>query len=60
MKLRLGVKYSYRRSRKLEQKSVTAEVKRLKQGAFKHRRIGTLHGKMKDEERQSYARVCRW
>lgn len=34
-----------------EQKSVTAEVKRLKQGAFKHRRIGTLHGKMKDEEK---------
>lgn len=34
-----------------EQKSVTAEVKRLKQGAFKHHRIGTLHGKMKDEEK---------
>lgn len=34
-----------------EQKSVTEEVKRLKQGAFKHRRIGTLHGKMKDEEK---------
>lgn len=34
-----------------EQKSVTAEVKRLKQGPFKHRRIGTLHGKMKDEEK---------
>ncbi len=36
-----------------EQKSVTAEVKRLNQGAFKHRRIGTLHGKMKDEEKSA-------
>ncbi len=34
-----------------EVKSVNAEVKRLKQGPFKHRRIGTLHGKMKDEEK---------
>lgn len=34
-----------------EQKSVNEEVKRLKQGAFKHRRIGTLHGKMKDEQK---------
>lgn len=34
-----------------EVKSVNAEVRRLKQGEFKHRRIGTLHGKMKDEEK---------
>ena len=34
-----------------EQKSVTAEVKRLKQGSFRHRRIETLHGKMKDDEK---------
>lgn len=34
-----------------EAKSVNEEVKRLKQGDFKHRRIGTLHGKMKDEEK---------
>ncbi len=34
-----------------EAKSVNEEVKRLKVGAFKHRRIGTLHGKMKDEEK---------
>lgn len=34
-----------------EQKSVNEEVKRLKQGPFKHRRIATLHGKMKDEEK---------
>ena len=38
-------------SEKSDQKSVLEEVKRLKQGAFKHRRIGTLHGKMKDEEK---------
>lgn len=34
-----------------ETKSVNEEVKRLKQSEFKHRRIGTLHGKMKDEEK---------
>lgn len=34
-----------------EAKSVNAEVKRLKANEFKHRRIGTLHGKMKDEEK---------
>lgn len=34
-----------------EAKSVNEEVKRLKVGEFKHRRIGTLHGKMKDEEK---------
>lgn len=34
-----------------EMKSVNAEVKRLKVNEFKHRRIGTLHGKMKDEEK---------
>ncbi len=34
-----------------EAKSVNEEVKRLKTGVFKHRRIGTLHGKMKDEEK---------
>ena len=40
-------------SEKSEAKSVTEEVKRLKQGVFKHRRIGTLHGRMKDEEKAS-------
>lgn len=34
-----------------EKKSVTAEVMRLKKGPFKHRRIETLHGKMKDEDK---------
>jgi ATP-dependent DNA helicase RecG len=34
-----------------EAKSVNEEVKRLKTGVFKHRRIRTLHGKMKDEEK---------
>jgi ATP-dependent DNA helicase RecG len=34
-----------------EAKSVNQEVVRLKQGYFKHRRIKTLHGKMKDEEK---------
>ncbi len=33
-------------------KSVNEEVKRLKSGPFKHRRIGILHGKMKDNEKQ--------
>lgn len=34
-----------------EAKSVNEEVKRLKNGAFKHRRIGMLHGKMKDDDK---------
>lgn len=34
-----------------EVKSVNEEVKRLKNTYFKHRRIGTLHGKMKDDEK---------
>lgn len=34
-----------------EVKSVNEEVKRLKKDIFKTRRIGTLHGKMKDEEK---------
>jgi ATP-dependent DNA helicase RecG len=34
-----------------EVKSVNEEVKRLKKDVFKTRRIGTLHGKMKDEEK---------
>lgn len=34
-----------------EAKSVKKEVERLKSGEFKHRRMGTLHGKMKDEEK---------
>ena len=38
-------------SEKSESKNVTDEVTRLKQGPFKHRRIGMLHGKMKDEEK---------
>lgn len=32
-------------------KSVTEEAKRLQQGAFKHRRIGLLHGRLKSEEK---------
>lgn len=38
-------------SEKSEVKSVNEEIKRLKSGPFKHRRIGILHGKMKDEEK---------
>lgn len=38
-------------SEKSEIKSVNEEVKRLKTSDFKHRRIGILHGKMKDEEK---------
>lgn len=34
-----------------EVKSVNEEIKRLKQGAFKHRKMSTLHGRMKDEEK---------
>lgn len=34
-----------------EAKSVKKEVERLKSVEFKHRRMGTLHGKMKDEEK---------
>jgi ATP-dependent DNA helicase RecG len=34
-----------------EVRSVSEEVKRLKNTYFKHRKIGTLHGKMKDEEK---------
>lgn len=34
-----------------EAKSVKKEVERLKTGEFKHRRMDTLHGKMKDEEK---------
>jgi ATP-dependent DNA helicase RecG len=38
-------------SDKTGQKSVTAELKRLQTGPFKHRKIGLLHGKLKDEEK---------
>lgn len=34
-----------------ESKSVKKEVERLKTGEFKHRRMDTLHGKMKDEDK---------
>lgn len=34
-----------------EAKSVKKEVERLKTGEFKHRRMDTLHGKMKDEDK---------
>ncbi len=34
-----------------EVKSVNEEIKRLKHGPFKARRIASLHGKMKDEEK---------
>lgn len=37
----------------VERKSVLAEVKRLRQGPFKHRTIGVLHGKMKVDEKQA-------
>lgn len=33
--------------------SVQAELKRLKQSVFKHRRIGLLHGKLKSDEKQT-------
>jgi len=32
-------------------KSVKKEIERLKSGPFKHRKMATLHGKMKDEEK---------
>lgn len=35
----------------LGSKSVTAEVERLRKGPFRHRRIGTLHGRLKPAER---------
>lgn len=34
-----------------EVKSVNAELKRLKTNIFKHRKLATLHGKMRDEEK---------
>ncbi len=34
-------------------KSATAEAERLKRGAFKHRRIGLLHGRLRPEEKQA-------
>lgn len=34
-----------------EAKSVKKEIERLKTGEFKHRRMDTLHGKMKDEDK---------
>ena len=34
-------------------KSVIDEAERLRQGPFKHRRIGLLHGKMKADEKQA-------
>lgn len=34
-----------------EAKSVNAELRRLKSSIFKHRRLATLHGKMKDDEK---------
>lgn len=36
-----------------ERKSVEAEYKRLRQGAFKHRTIGLLHGKMTSQEKDA-------
>lgn len=36
-----------------EVKSVEAEYKKLRAGAFKHRTIGLLHGKMKPEEKDA-------
>lgn len=38
-------------SEKSETRNVNDEVKRLKAGPFKHRRLGILHGKMKDDEK---------
>lgn len=35
-----------------EQKSVEAEIKRLRAGPFKHRQIGLLHGKLSPMEKQ--------
>lgn len=36
-----------------EQKSVEAEIKRLRQGPFKHRQIGLLHGKLSSADKQA-------
>lgn len=36
-----------------EQKSVEAEIKRLRQGPFRHRQIGLLHGKLAPAEKQA-------
>lgn len=36
---------------KNERKSVEEEYKKLRQGAFKHRRIGLLHGRLKSSEK---------
>ncbi len=36
-----------------EQKSVEAEIKRLRQGPFKHRQIGLLHGKLSPADKQA-------
>ena len=36
-----------------DRKSVEAEYKRLRQGAFKHRTIGLLHGKMSSQEKEA-------
>lgn len=38
-------------SKDSEVKSVNEEAKRLMQGYFKHRKVGTLHGKMKEVEK---------
>ncbi len=38
-------------------KSVTAEAERLQAGAFKHRRIGVVHGKQKPGERDEVMRL---
>lgn len=37
----------------LEQKSVEAEIKRLRQGPFRHRQIGLLHGKLAPADKQA-------
>jgi ATP-dependent DNA helicase RecG len=36
-----------------EQKSVEAEIKRLRQGPFRHRQIGLLHGKLSATDKQA-------
>lgn len=36
-----------------EQKSVEAEIKRLRQGPFRHRQIGLLHGKLAPADKQA-------
>lgn len=40
-------------SGELDRKSVVAEERRLRQGPFRHRRIGLLHGKLKSAEKQA-------